>query len=163
VIAIRPLQSDDWEAVSTIYQEGIESGLATFETAVPDWESWDAQHRPDCRLVAEIGETAAGWAALAPVSNREAYAGVAEVTVYVGSTWQRQGVGAALLRELIEVSEQVGLWTLQAVMLPSNHASVTLHNKVGFRTVGRRERIGKLGGKWHDTVLLERRSRRVGS
>jgi phosphinothricin acetyltransferase len=100
---------------------------------------------------------------LAPVSNREAYAGVAEVTVYVGSTWQRQGVGAALLRELIEVSEQVGLWTLQAVMLPSNHASVTLHNKVGFRTVGRRERIGKLGGKWHDTVLLERRSRRVGS
>jgi L-amino acid N-acyltransferase YncA len=163
VIAIRPLQSDDWEAVRAIYQEGIESGWATFETTSPDWESWDAKHRADCRLVAEIGGTVAGWAALAPVSSREAYAGVAEVTVYVGSIWQRRGVGAALFRELIEVSEDAGLWTLQAVMFPENKASVALHSKLGFRTVGRRNRIGKLGGKWRDTVVLERRSPRVGS
>jgi phosphinothricin acetyltransferase len=152
------MRPQDWESVRAIYLEGIATGQATFETEAPDWERWDAGHLPQCRLVARNGEDILGWAALSPVSKREVYAGVTEVSVYVASAARGAGVGGELMRALIEASERRGLWTLQSSIFPENHASVALHLKHGFREVGRRERIARHHGVWRDTVVLERRS-----
>lgn len=157
-VTIVPLEPRHWEAVRGIFQEGIEAGFATFEGSPPDWRGWDAAHRPDCRLVAVADETVVGWAALSPVSGRAAYAGVAEVSVYVGRGHQGRGIGRALLDALIAASEAAGIWTLQAVVFPQNAASIALHQGAGFRIVGQRERIARLRGAWQDTILLERRS-----
>src|SRR5262245_385450 len=148
----------DWEFVRAIYLEGIATGQATFETEAPDWERWDSGHLPQCRLVARNGGAILGWAALSPVSKRQAYAGVAEVSVYIASAARGVGVGGALMQALIEVSERSGVWTLQSSVFPENHVSVALHLKHGFREVGRRERIARHHGVWRDTVILERRS-----
>ena len=152
-----------WPEVRAVYQEGVTSGDATFETEAPEWERWDASHLRSCRLVAlEEGHRVAGWAALSPVSAREVYAGVAEVSVYVAADFRGRGVGRALLSALVQASESEGIWTLQAGIFPENVAGVVLHKACGFREVGRRERVGRLRGRWRDTVLLERRSRTVG-
>ncbi|MEO6390354.1 MAG: N-acetyltransferase family protein [Pyrinomonadaceae bacterium] len=155
---IRTLAAADWEQICAIYAEGIATGNATFETATPDWVAWDNGHLPVARLVAVTGETVAGWAALSPVSRRECYRGVADVSVYVGKDHRGNGLGAALMRALIAASEVNGIWTLQAGIFPENEASLRLHLTNGFREVGRRERIGKHNGVWRDTLLLERRS-----
>jgi L-amino acid N-acyltransferase YncA len=160
---IRPLTAADWPAVAAIYQEGIDTGRATFETAVPDHETWDAAHLESCRLVAEAEDgTVLGWAALTPVSGRCVYAGVAEVSVYVAAAARGQGVGKLLLRALVETSEADGIWTLQAAMFPENRGSVALHKSLGFRRVGVRKKLGQLHGIWRDVLLMERRSSRVG-
>lgn len=159
---IERMQSADWPQVRAIYEAGIATGQATFEIVAPDWAQWDAGHLAECRLVARAGDNVLGWAALSPVSRRQVYAGVAEVSVYVAPTVHGQGVGQALLAALIAASEQHGLWTLQAGVFPENIASLALHRKHGFREVGRRERIARHHGVWRDTVLLERRSRQVG-
>jgi phosphinothricin acetyltransferase len=160
--SIGPLTAGDWESVRAIYLEGVATGDATFETDAPPWESWDAGHLPGARLVARSGGEALGWAALSPVSNRCVYGGVAEVSVYVAARARGRGVGRALLAALVEASEACGVWTLQAGVLPENSASVRLHLACGFREVGRRERLGKLNGRWRDVLLLERRSDKVG-
>ncbi|HEY9383359.1 MAG TPA: GNAT family N-acetyltransferase [Gemmatimonadales bacterium] len=160
--AIRPLQPADWPAVRAIYEEGIATGHATFETEAPSWERWDAAHLQDCRLIGLSDEAALGWAALSPVSSRCVYAGVAEVSVYVSAQARGRGVGRALLAALVEASERSGLWTLQAGIFPENIGSVRLHTSCGFRVIGRRERIGQLKGEWRDTLLLERRSGVIG-
>jgi len=151
-----------WEEVRAIYLEGLKTGDATFETEAPDWTRWDSAHLPACRLVALAGERVAGWAALGRVSGRAAYAGVAEVSVYVAERFRGVGAGRALLEALVRESEAEGFWTLQASVFPENVASVALHRACGFREVGRRERVGRLGGRWRDTLLLERRSTFVG-
>jgi L-amino acid N-acyltransferase YncA len=163
-ITVRPLYPSDWEAVRRVYLEGIATGNGTFETGSPDWERWDGSHRRDCRFVAARAGSrdVVGWAALTPASTRKVYAGVAEVSVYVAESARRQGVGAALLAALVEASETAGLWTLQAGIFPENTASLTLHERLGFRTVGVRERMGFGQGRWRDVVLMERRSPRVG-
>jgi phosphinothricin acetyltransferase len=150
-----------WDAVRAIYQEGIATGQATFETGAPPWEEWDGRHLPHSRLIAKDADTILGWAALSPVSKRQVYSGVAEVSVYVGAEARGKGVGRALLESLIQISEQNGIWTLQAGIFPENEASIGLHLKCGFRLVGKRVRIGRLGGEWRDTVLLEKRSTKV--
>jgi L-amino acid N-acyltransferase YncA len=155
---VRDLRAEDWPEVARIYREGIETGDATFETAVPPWEAWDAAHLERHRLVAERDGAVLGWAALSPVSERCCYAGVAEVSVYVAPEAQGQGVGRALLERLVADSEAVGLWTLQAGIFPENLVSVALHQRCGFRVVGRRERLGELRGEWRDVLLLERRA-----
>jgi L-amino acid N-acyltransferase YncA len=127
------------------------------------WERWDASHLHGCRLVARSGKIIKGWAALSPVSSRCVYAGVAETSVYVGDKYRREGVGRALLEALVSASEKAGIWTLQAGVFPENGASLKLHERCGFRTVGRRERIGRMNGVWRDTLLLERRSEIVGT
>jgi L-amino acid N-acyltransferase YncA len=160
---VEPMKADDWPAVRQIYADGIATGDATFETTVPDWSQWDASHLPACRLVARSLNKILGWAALSPVSRRRVYSGVLEVSVYVATSARGSGVGKHLLRALIEQSEQAGIWTLQASIFPENDVSISLHNALGFREVGRRERIGLLHGRWRDTVLLERRSRITGS
>jgi L-amino acid N-acyltransferase YncA len=160
--AIRPFGPSDWQQVRTIYLEGIATGVATFETDAPTWETWDASHLPQCRLGYWSDEALLGWAALSPVSRRRVYAGVAEASVYVSAKSRASGIGKALLVELIEQSERHGIWTLQGATMASNVASLRLQESCGFRIVGRRERIGSLNGVWHDTVLTERRSRTVG-
>jgi len=159
---IRELTPADWEDVSAIYLEGIATGQATFEVVAPSWEDWNVDHLSFARLVAFSQEgTIEGWAALSSVSNRSAYSGVTEVSVYVASDARGKGIGRALLEELIQQSEKNGVWTLQASIFPENVTSVALHKSCGFREVGVRERIGKLNGVWRDTVLLERRSQTV--
>jgi L-amino acid N-acyltransferase YncA len=161
-IQIGAMTPADWEEVLRIYAEGIATGNATLETSAPSWEKWDTDHRKDCRLVARgPGGEMLGWAALSPVSERCAYGGVAEVSVYVASAARGRGIGRGLLSALIRASEEAGLWTLQAGIFPENAASIAIHNGCGFRTVGLREKLGKLAGVWRDVVLLERRSARV--
>jgi L-amino acid N-acyltransferase YncA len=160
---IEAMQAADWPFVRAIYLEGVATGNATFETEAPDWPAWDAAHRPDCRLVARAGGVPIGWAALSPVSRRRVYRGVAEVTVYVAAQARGHGAGKALLHALVAASEEAGIWTLQASIFPENEASLALHLACGFRQVGYRERIGCLNGVWRHTVLLERRSQKVGT
>ena len=159
IIAMRP---EHWPAIREIYAEGIATGNATFETQAPDWISWDAAHHKHCRLIARDGETILGWAALSPVSRRQVYAGVAEVSIYVTERARAKGIGRALLESLIEQSERQGIWTLQAGIFPENVASLTLHKSCGFREVGMRRHLGQLAGIWRDVLLLERRSARIG-
>lgn len=161
-IRIEPMSPEDWDDVRRIYAAGIATGDATFETEIPPWERWDATHRPAERFVARTDGAILGWAALSPVSDRCVYGGVAEVSVYVAPEARGKGVGATLLRSLIDASEAGGVWTLQAGIFPENRASVTLHERLGFRQVGRRERLGKMNGVWRDVLLLERRSARAG-
>ncbi len=158
---IAPMRPEDWPAVREIYGEGIATGNATFETKLPGWEKWDRGHRKDCRLVARNGEKINGWAALSSISARRVYSGVAEVSVYVAASARGGGIGKALLQALIEESEKQGTWTLQAGIFPENAASIALHKSCGFREVGVRRCIGKLGHVWRDVLLLERRSSRV--
>lgn len=159
---VENMATGDWEAVREIYQEGIATGNATVETQAPPWEHWNNIHRPDCRLVAKVGESVIGWAALSPVSPREAYAGVAEVSVYVAELFRGNGVGKLLLSALVSASEAAGVWTLQASIFVENEPSIAIHSAQGFRTVGIRERIGCLDGHWRNTVLMERRSKITG-
>lgn len=161
---ITPFTPADWPFVRQIYLEGIATGNATFETQAPTWEVWDANHRPDCRLVAKTADSQLlGWAALSPVSKRKVYEGVAEVSVYVAQAARKQGLGKALLAALVAASEAAGVWTLQASIFPENIASITLHKQAGFREMGYRERIAQHHGMWRNTILLERRSQKVGS
>jgi L-amino acid N-acyltransferase YncA len=155
------LRPDDWPAVQAIYQAGIDTGNATFETTVPAWEAWDAAHLPDHRLVAREDGRILGWTALAPVSDRCAYAGLAEDSIYVAPHAQGRGVGRRLLRAVLASAERAGIWTVQTGIFPENQASVRLHQACGFRVVGVRERLGRLDGRWRDVLLLERRSPRI--
>jgi L-amino acid N-acyltransferase YncA len=154
---IRPMEPSDWPAVKTIFEQGIATKLATFETSAPSWQEWDAGHLVDLRLVAEEHDEVIGWAALSSVSRRACYAGVAEGSVYVAEKARGRGVGTALLGRLLAGADEAGFWTIQTSIFPENVASVELHKRCGFRVVGTRERIGKLDGAWRDTVLMERR------
>ena len=155
---LSPLTHEHWPQVREIYLAGVATGDATFETNAPSWEEWDASHLKFARLVLSSAADIKGWAALSRVSARKAYAGVAEVSVYVAPDCHGQGLGTTLLVALISESEKNGIWTLQASIFPENLASLALHRSAGFREVGRRERIAKLNGVWRSTVLLERRS-----
>jgi len=159
---ITAMVNDDWPAVREIYAEGIATGNATFATVIPEWEQWNKAHRQYCRLIARSGDRVLGWAALSPASTRAAYAGVAEVSVYIAAQARGRGVGRSLLEALIAESEKAGIWTLQAGIFPENVASIRLHKSCGFREVGERQRISQLAGVWRNVLLLERRSSRVG-
>ncbi|MFX1533928.1 MAG: GNAT family N-acetyltransferase [Promethearchaeota archaeon] len=159
---VEELKKEDWKSIRSIYQEGIATGNATFETEVPEWKKWDKNHLQVCRFVAKKEGQVIGWAAISPVSDRPIYAGVGEVSIYITAAEQGQGIGHILLRALIEESEKAGIWTLQAGIFPENVASIALHKTCEFREVGYRERIGLLKGVWRDVILMERRSKIVG-
>lgn len=159
---IRNLQSSDAQAVLEIYQQGLDSGLASFETRAPDWPAWDAKYLPFCRLVRIWDNRLQGWAALAPMSARDCYRGVAEVSIYVASEHAGKGVGSELMAALVAAAEEQGIWSLYSSIFPENEATLKLHLRHGFRKVGIRERIARQNGVWRDTLILERRSSRVG-
>ena len=162
-IRTRRMIASDWPQVRAIYETGIATGNATFETSAPSWQEWDKSHLPDHRLVAEDPHgTIVGWASLTAVSDRCAYAGVAENSVYVHPDHGGRGVGRLLMEALIDGSEAAGYWTIQTGIFPESAASLALHDRCGFRIIGRRERVGKLHGTWRDTLMLERRSATVG-
>ena len=165
---IEPMKPEDWDQVKAIYEEGIATENATFEPVVPEWGKWDAAHVAEPRLVVKVGGQVAAWAALSRVSARKVYAGIAEVSIYVGGKFTGKGIGDALLGALVAASEKTGFWTLQGGIFPENKASIDLHKKHGFRVLGIREKVGKMAfgklrGKWRDVVLMERRSSVVGS
>jgi phosphinothricin acetyltransferase len=158
---IEEMRADDWEQIRQIYLEGLATGQATFEVEAPSWEAWDRSHLRHSRLVVrQVGQVLA-WAALAPVSQRRCYAGVAEASLYVAAAHRGRGIGKRLLQELIVSSERQGLWTLSGSTFAENTASIQLQLACGFRIVGRRERIAQHHGVWRDTILTERRSKVV--
>lgn len=161
-VHVDAMNSADWANVSAIYLEGIATGNATFETITPSWDEWDRAHLPYGRLVARQGRTIAGFAALSRVSQRSCYAGVAELSVYVAGWARGKRVGSALMQAAIAAAERAGIWTIQGSVFPENVASLKLCEAHGFRRVGTREKIGRLGDTWRDTVLVERRSKHSG-
>lgn len=162
VFHMTQMKISDWPAVSKIYEQGIDTGMATFEKEIPEWDHWNQHHIESCRLVAKAAGKIVGWAALSAVSSRCVYGGVAEVSVYVDINARGNRVGEQLLRNLISESEKQGYWTLQSGIFPENKASLALHEKCGFRKIGYRERIGQLDGLWKDNILMEKRSEKIG-
>lgn len=161
-IIIEDLLPSDWEAVKNIFIQGIQTGNATFQLEAPTWEEWDSGHTQNCRYVARLNDQVVGWIALSPISSREAFSGVAEVSVYLDGSITGKGIGSKLLQYMIKESEKYGYWTLQSMIFPENASSIYLHKKYGFEEIGTRKRMGKLHGVWRDVVLLERRSLIVG-
>ena len=160
-VAVEEMTASDWPAVADIYRRGLDTGHASFETEVPAYEAWDRGHLERPRLVARVDGDVVGWAALSPVSDRCVYGGVAEDGVYVAAAATGRGIGRSLLSELVRRAEDEGIWTIQAGLFPENGASLALHERCGFRVVGRRERLGKHRGAWRDVLLVERRSDRI--
>ncbi|MGW6382977.1 N-acetyltransferase family protein [Peribacillus butanolivorans] len=158
---IRQMKLTDLDAVLTIYGEGLKTGCATLETTIPSKEKWNSSHHKTLRFVAETGEQVVGWVALSPISTRQAYSGVGEISIYVRSIYRGTGVASLLMGKMIEQSEKEGFWTLQSSIFAINKPSIKLHKKMGFRTVGTREKIAQLYGQWHDTVIMERRSENI--
>ena len=161
-IEIKHINFEDWQAIANIYKQGIDTGVATFETETPSWEKWNNTHLKTARLAAWFENNILGWAALSPVSDRYVYSGVAEVSVYVNSEFNGKGIGKKLMRHLINESENIGIWTLQSGIFRENEASIQLHTNVGFREIGFREKVGKRNGVWYDNVFMERRSKTTG-
>ena len=159
---IRTLQRADYPAVQAIYQQGIESGDATFETRVKSWSDWDENTAKAGRLLALEGGEVVGWACLSEVTSRCVSRGVAETSVYVAAAARGRGVGLSLLNAFVEESEAAGYWTLQARIFPENKASIAIHVGAGFQSLGTHKNLGKLNGVWRDVQLLERRSAVVG-
>lgn len=162
MIKIQPFEDRHWESVRGIYAEGLKTRNATFETEIPQDSSWVKKFHPHLFWVATSEGSVVGWAGLQPVSPRKVYEGVVEVSVYIRPDHTGKGIGSALMKHLIEQSEKAGIWTLYASIFPENHASIKLHLANEFREIGYRERIGQLDGKWRNTVLFERRSKKVG-
>lgn len=159
---ITVLTEQHYPDVKKIYEQGLATGNSTFQTSAPEWKEWDESHINNCRIVGIENDQVVGWAALTPVSGRCVYAGVAEVSVYVDEKFRGKGYGTTLLDALIQESENNNVWTLQAGIFPENVSSIRIHEALEFREVGYREKIGQLKGVWRDTVLLERRSSKVG-
>ena len=161
-IEIRSFDNNDWQKVAGIYKQGLDTRNATFETQLPNFETWINRFHRHLLWVAAINKEVVGWAGLQPVSVRKVYEGVVEVTIYVDGAFAGKGIGTALLKHLINESEKAGIWTLYASIFPENTASIRLHLTNGFREIGYREKIAQLDGKWRNTVLFERRSKNVG-
>jgi L-amino acid N-acyltransferase YncA len=158
MVRIDELLPADWPQVKQIYEEGIATGQATFQTEAPDWSHWDTSHLPNLRFVIRVADQVAGWAALSAVSSRCVYSGVAEISIYIGQQFRGKKYGDQLLVHLILQTERQNIWTLQAGIFPENIASIRLHMKHGFRLIGTREKLGNQNGTWRDVCILERRS-----
>ena len=159
---IRTFKKSDFSSVKSIYQQGIDTGNATFQNKAKGWNEWNASFLTNCRIVAEMNEEVVGWAALSATSNRTVYNGVAEVSIYIAKNYANYGIGNSLLSKLVSISENEGIWTLQAGIFPENESSIAIHSKNGFKTIGVREKLGKMNGAWRDILFMERRSKVVG-
>lgn len=155
---IIPWKAQFAKAIREIYQHGIDTGNATFETSVPEWKKINEKFLPHSRLLAIEEKQVLGWAAIVAASTRTCYSGVAELTIYVHKDHHGKGIGKQLLNQLIVESEKNGIWTLLSVIHQENKASIHLHEQCGFRIIGYRERIAQLHGIWRTTVMMEKRS-----
>jgi L-amino acid N-acyltransferase YncA len=162
-VRIEPMRPDHGAAVLAIYQAGIATGNASFETQTPDWPTWDTKHLPDHRFVALEKDEVRGWIAASPISDRCVYAGVVEESIYIAPLARGRGIGMRLMETLIASTEAAGIWTLQSGVFPENEASLKLHTRCGFRVIDVRERIGQHDGWWRDVLFLERRSAVTGA
>ncbi len=161
---VREMQKSDWDSISKIYLQGINTNLATFQTECPEYSDWEEAHHKHSRLVIGLNDNVIGWAALTAVSVRSVYSGVAEVSIYIDESQRDKGVATILMKALIDSAEKNGIWTLQSGIMQDNEASIRLHEKCGFRMVGYREKIGMdRYGNWRNTVLMEYRSKKVSS
>lgn len=161
-IVVQTFKKEQWSEVSEIYRFGLLTRNATFETEVPEYDSWIKKFHPHLLWVAMIDHKIVGWAGLQPVSVRKVYEGVVEVTIYIHPDYAGKGIGTTLMKHLIAESEKAGVWTLYASIFPENIASINLHVSAGFREIGYREKIAKLDGEWRNTMLFERRSKIAG-
>jgi phosphinothricin acetyltransferase len=161
-LVFRQMMPSDWQAVAQIYKEGIDTGNATFQTEIPTWEEWDRGHLKICRIVAEINNKVVGWVSLLAVSNRPVFTGVAEVSIYISAQHRGQKIGHQLLKQVIAESETNNIWLLHSGIFRENSSSIKIHESLGFRNMGYREKMGKMNGVWRDVLILERRSRIVG-
>ena len=161
-VSIQKFIKENWNDVSEIYRQGLLTRNATFETEVPDYDTWIKKFHIHLLWVAIVEGKAVGWAGLQPVSLRKVYEGVVEVTIYIHNQFAGKGIGTGVMRHLSEESERAGIWTLYASIFPENTASIRLHINNGFREIGYREKIAQLDGKWRNTVLFERRSKKIG-
>ena len=159
---IRNFKKSDFNSVKSIYQQGIDTGNATFQKKAKGWNEWNSSFLDTCRIVAELNDEVVGWAALSAASKRTVYNGVAEVSIYIAKNYANYGIGNSLLSELVSTSENEGIWTLQAGIFPENEPSIAIHSKNGFKTIGVREKLGKMNGAWRDILFMERRSKVVG-
>jgi L-amino acid N-acyltransferase YncA len=162
-VTVRPMRAEDADRVLAIFQVGIDTGQASFETTAPTWQEFDAAKLKKHRHVAVHAGQVVGWVAVAPTSSRCAYRGVVEHSVYVDPAAHKRGIGAKLLQALIDSTEADGIWTIQSGVFPENTASLRLHERAGFRVVGTRTRVGRHHGRWRDVVLIERRSTVAGT
>ena len=159
LLTIRDFKEDDWKYVKEIYQQGLDSNIATFQTVCPSFEEWDDGHLKDCRFVAIYDGKVVGFAVLSPTSKREVYRGVVEVSIYLDLQYTYKGIGTKLFHHLIASAERGGYWSLYSSIIDKNTASIAFHEKCGFRKIGFREKIAKdRFGDWHNTILFERRS-----
>jgi len=161
-LELSSITRDNYTEVVRIYEEGIATGIATFETSAPSWEAWDQAHHSFGRIIVKKDSDYLGWGALSPTSKRHVYRGVAEVSIYVAADSRGKGIGTLLLQSLIKESEENGIWTLQSGIFRDNLSSIAMHEQCGFRVIGYKERIGNLNGVWLDNILMERRSGKVG-
>ena len=160
-IIIREITEEDYPAVKRIFEEGIKTGNATFQKTAPEWDEWNASKLPYCRLAAVVDGEIAGWIALTPTSKREVYKGINEESIYIAAERSGKGIGRVLMNALIDESEKQGVWTLYASIFPENTVSIKLHLSCGFREIGFMEKAGCMDGVWRDTILFERRSKKV--
>lgn len=162
-LEIKAMQPEDWDAIKDIYEKGIATGNATFQTSAPSsWDMWNQGHLPHSRFVAITNNKVVAWTALSPTSKRECYKGVCELSIYVDPVFGGKGIGNLLMQTLISSSEENGVWSLYSSTFPENKASIGLQKEFGFREIGYREKIAQQNGVWRDTLLLERRSNMVG-
>lgn len=161
-VTFSPIDRENYPQVAEIYNLGLETGVASFETEVPGFRDWNDKYLPSCRIAVFLEDNMCGWAALTKTSDRKVYRGVAEVSIYIHPACRGKGIGYLLLRKLISESEKNGFWTLHCSIMRANAASISLHKKCGFREIGYREKIGMRDGTWYDNILMERRSRVVG-
>lgn len=161
-LEFRKLTHLDWEAILDIYKEGLNTGIASFETGVPSWKRWDQAHDDQCRLVVTLNSQVIAYSALRKVSSRPQFSGVAEMRIYVSAAYRGIGVGTRLLQQTIRISESLGYWTLQVSIFTENKVAIQIHKKVGFQEIGICKKIAKRENDWHDVLFLERRSLVVG-
>lgn len=161
-VEIKKMSPEDWKHISQIYDEGTDTGYTNFEVKLPPWDEWIIKQVQGCSIVAIKDDVIIGWGSLAIYSDREVYSGVVEDSIYIKREYRRKGIGDILLKKLIELSEERGIWTLQARIFPENRQSISLHRKHAFKTMGTHEKLGKMDGKWRDVTLMERSSKNVG-
>jgi len=156
-VIARVATTEDIEAITTIYNQGIEDRIATLETRLrdsTDVAAWLGGRYPVA--VVEQNNLVLAFAAASVYRPRACYHGIAETSVYVHRDHRGKGAGRMVLQELIRLAEAAGFWKLVSRIFPENEASLALIRSAGFREVGLYEKHGRLDNIWRDVIIVER-------